>query len=454
MKEKKVKTGAKRDGMFTFIPGQHKPKPIRNGLIFFAIVFALLFMGYTKDVPLLNEGAFELEAHVENSANIYSGNQVRVRGVQVGKVTGVERDASGEGAIVKMDITDDDVKIKKDARANVYWRTLLAGNFYMEIDPGSRSAAEMEDGGRIPIERTDTQVELDQLNTTLDDPGREGVRTFFREFQKGFDGESAGKAIDRVGPAMEELAPSMRALRGVEPGKDIPDLARGASRTLGALARSEDDLAGLITSANTALAVTAARRQDIGSMLDQAPATFDDTRTTLARLRTTLDILDPVADKLRPGVARLDATVNRVRPTMRTLTQFVPDAMPVLRDADPAVRRLQTASRKGAPLVRELAPTLDRLTKEINPWLESRNPHSGLKTSWGIGPFFAAIGNSAGNFDANGFTQNFDTLNGLGDQISGAIDCAKFGAGAAACELLIGALGKALGAGNSVQQAP
>lgn len=440
-------------GMFSVVPGQHQPKPVRNGAIFLVLIVALLYMGYTKNIPFINEGATKLRAQVDNSVNIFPGNEVRVHGVKVGKVTGVER-AADKGAIIEMDITDDDVNIKRDARADVYWRTLLGGNFYVELSPGSPSAAKMPDDGLIPLNRTSSQVEFDQLLTTFDEPGRQGIKTFFREFQKGFQGDDAGKAIERFGPAARALAPGMRAVRGLQPGADIPKLVTTASKALGAASKSESDLAGIIDGGNRTLAVTAARQADIGSMLDQAPGTFDDTRVTLARLRTTLDILDPTANKLRPGVRRLDSTVERTRPAMRAIRDFVPDAMPVLRDADPAVRQLASASRSATPLMNELAPTLDRFTNEINPWLDSRAPNTKLKTSWGIGPFFAVIGTSASNYDANGFAQNFDTAVGLGDTLSQAVDCSKFGVGAAGCEVLLKTLGEALGAGPTAQGAP
>jgi virulence factor Mce-like protein len=433
--------------LFEYVPGQHKAKPVRNGAIFLALVLAVLFMGYTKNIPFFNEGAQKVKAHVPNSANIFPGNEVRVNGVRVGKVSKVERDPSGEGALISMKIQDGDVTVKKDARASVYWRTMLGGNFYVELQPGSKSAPKMEDNGTIPLSRTTTQVELDQLLTTFNPSGRQALKTFFREFQKGFSEEGVGKAVERLGPAMQNVAPGMRAVRGLRPGADIPELTRSASRALGALAHNENELGGLINGANTTLAVTAARRQDIGSMLDQAPTTLDDTRGTLARVRTTLDELDPVADDLRPGVRRLPATIASARPAMRTLKSLIPDALPVLRDIDPAIRRVRTAASSGVPLMQELNPTLDRLTDKINPWLGQRNDTTELKNSWAIGPFFSGVGDSSGAFDANGYTQNFDTAPSPGDLLSSSVPCEKFLSGEAACKLLLSTLGRAMGAG-------
>jgi virulence factor Mce-like protein len=439
---------------FEFVPGQHRPHPVRNGIIFMALLAFLLYIGYTRDVPLLNEGGQEVTAQFESAVGVISRTDVRVNGVSVGQVEDVKRHPSGEGAQITMKIKDGKgVTVKEDARAGIYWRTLLGGNFYIELQPGSPSADDID--AEIPLSRTTTQIEFDQLLTSFNPNARKGIQTFIREFDDGFD--EAGppaRTLDRLGPAMEQVADGLPALRGSQPGSDIPELARGASRTLGALARKESDLAGLIEHAETSIAVTAARRQDIGTTLRDAPETMDDTRATLARVRVTLDELDPIADDLRPGLRDLDETLAAARPTMRTLRAFVPDATPFLRDIDPAVRSVSAAAYDGVPLMQRLNPTLDRTRNEINPFLDKRDDETNLKNSWAIGPFFGAVGSSgAGPYDINGHVQNFATVNAFGNEIASQ-DCARFGANAAACRTLTTTLGKLLGAGPNAGSVP
>jgi virulence factor Mce-like protein len=396
---------------FEFVPGQHRPRPVRNGLIFLGLIAFALYCGYSKDIPLIGGGGHEIKAIFPSANNVIPGNQVRVQGVEVGVVDKVERAPSGRGAQITMKIKEGkNVTVRRDASAHVYWRTLLGGNFYVELEPGSRSAPEMPDGGTIPMSRTTSQVEFDQLLTSFDDGARTGIQTFFKEFKRGFAQPAAPReTIRELSPALRATARGLPGLRGTRPGSDLPDLARGASRALGALARSESELAGLVEHTDTALAVTAARSQDIGSMLDQAPATLADTRTTMTRLRTTLDTLDPVADDLRPGSRRLAGAVTAATPTMNELARLVPTALPFLRDIDPAVRSLRRAAKVGVPLMQDLNPTLVRTAKQINPFLNARNADTKLRNSWAIGPFFASIGSASSEFDELGHVQNFQT---------------------------------------------
>jgi ABC-type transporter Mla subunit MlaD len=409
---------------FVVVPGQHRPKPLRNGLIGLGILAVLLWCGYTKNIPFLNDGGQTLKAVFPSADNIIPGSQVRVHGVDVGLVKHVDRGPGGRGALITMKLKGDNkVTVHNDARAGVYWRTLLGGNFYVDLDPGSPSAPKMANGGTIPLSRTTSQVEFDQLLTSFNGDARSGLKSFFREFDKGFsDPDAPGAAIDALPSAAKSVAGGVPSLRGTRPGDDLPTLARQGSRALGALSRSENDLAGLIDNAHTALSVTAARREDIGSMLQQAPATMTQARQTFARLRTTFDKLDPISDGVRPGVRAIPATLRQATPAMNQLKAVLPIAQPVLRDINPALRSLQRAANTGLPLMQKFDPTLQRTNDKLIPWLDKRDSGTKLKNAWAIGPFFNALADSSKTFDVNGHVQNFQTLNTSADAL-GFLPC-------------------------------
>lgn len=434
---------------FEVVPGMHKPHPFRNGVIFLVLVAFGLYCGYTRDVPLLNEGGTEVRAEFAATPNLITGNRVRIKGVDVGEVKKIERDGDGRGVIVEMKLKDDKiVPIRRDARASLYWRTLLGRNMYIELEPGSPSAPELGDA-TIPAAHTTSQVEFDQFLSSFDPDARKGVQTFFREFDKGFrEPEQVGRALDELDPAMRSAAAGVPAMRGTRPGQDLPELVDSASRTLGALSRSESDLAGLIDHGSTALAVTAARRQDIGAMLDTAPAALSETRTTMARTRTTLDELDPVADDLRPGVRELDDAVADTRPALREATSLLPQAIPTLKELRPALRDLRTAANTGVPLLRDLEPTLARTEDDIVPWLEKTDDRTNLKNAWAIGPFFSSVASITSTFDGDGHHVRFQPGAGLSTVGENPICNEALARGVdkdAACEAIVGTLYGALG---------
>lgn len=418
---------------FEYRPGMHRPRTIRNGTIFLAAVAAIVgFMFLGGTVPFLPKGGTTVKAEFETAANVTTKTPVRVRGIDIGQVEKVERRPGGDGVVVTMRIDDDKgVDLRQDARADIYWRTLLGFAFYIQLEPGA-AEAKLAEGDTIPLERTTAQVELDQVLASLDAPSRAGIQTTLEEFETGFDEESkAGDVIDEAGPAMRRVAPGIDALRGSQTG-DLTELAREGSRLMGALARNEQQLGEVVTNARTALAVTAAERAALGTIFREAPATLDDTRTTMARVRQTLDVLDPVAEKLRPGARVLDDASRDLRPALRELDPLLDRARPLLADLRPAVRRLSAASEEGNALISRLDPTVERMNQRILPGLNKVNPETNLKMFQAIGPTVSTVSSSASQFDKNGHTQRFTAVTpnesaftGLGcstDLINGALN--------------------------------
>jgi virulence factor Mce-like protein len=405
---------------FEQTPGEHKARPIRNGIILLAVLSLVLYSGFTRSIPFFPKDGDTVTAHFDRATNVIKGNVVRVNGVDVGEVTKIERDPSGKGALVTMRVREKGFKLHSDASAGLYWRTLLARNMYIELTPGSNDMPAL-DGKTIPLSRTQSQVEFDELLDSYNQDGRAGVRSFFREGNKVLDGPQVGNAVDKLDPALTPVTPAMQAFRGTRPGNDLPDLAKSAATTLASLSVDESALGGLIDGGAMVLGVTAARRADLAALLQRAPVTMRETRTTLTRLRTTLGTLDPIAADLRPGLRRVSPAVRRTTVAFNALRTLTPKALPALRDLRPALANLASASRQGAPLFTALAPTLARLQDEILPFLNKTDSNTKLKNYEAIGPFFGALASSSQQFDANGHMQRFMAGQGL-DSV-GALPC-------------------------------
>ncbi|EHN10310.1 virulence factor Mce family protein [Patulibacter medicamentivorans] len=394
---------------FTHRPGRHRPRPLRDGTILLVVIGALLYAGYTKSIPLLGKGGTVVEARFSDATHVQKGNAVRVAGVDVGEVESVRLDAGRRGAVVKMRIDDGKgVEVHDDARANLWWRTLLGRNMYIELDPGSKSAPKLGDR-EIPVSRTQVQQEFDQVLEPLGDTQRAAIKKVIASFDDAAkDPEAIGGTIDALEPSMKHLRQGLPSLRGTQQG-DLTRLVREASHTMGALGASEEQLAGLIDNGSTALGVTAARHDELGSTLDQGAPTMDDTRRTLARLRTTLDTLDPVAVDLLPGAERLKPAAQAARPMLARLDRVLDDAEPTLRSLRPAVTRLAETVDPGEAVINGLRPTVDRANKTILPWLAEKDPDTKLKNYASIGPFFSVLASAASIFDGNGNLLNFQT---------------------------------------------
>ena len=139
-----------------------------------AIVFLLIvtvgpYLAFTKHVPFTSYG-YEVNATFANGVNISKNSPVRIAGVEVGKVIGAERD--GDATKVTFTVAEAGRPIHEDAFAQIRPRIFLEGNFFIELDPGSPSAPEMDSGATIPVSHTSTAVQLDEILTALQSPVR------------------------------------------------------------------------------------------------------------------------------------------------------------------------------------------------------------------------------------------------------------------------------------------
>ena len=118
-------------------------KPKNNAgvaLLALAIILPLVYLGFTKSIPFKPQ--YEIKAAFESSNNLKKGSPVRIAGVEVGKVTKVEPIEEGDGAArVTMEIQDKGLPIHEDAELKIRPRIFLEGNFFVDMEPGSPSAA-------------------------------------------------------------------------------------------------------------------------------------------------------------------------------------------------------------------------------------------------------------------------------------------------------------------------
>jgi virulence factor Mce-like protein len=396
------------------VPGRHRPKRVRNGAIFVAAVMIFLWIIYTKPtLPFLGPRGTTVTADLGYGANIRPGyTPVRVHGVDVGQVTSVARPPSGRGVRVKLLVLDGKgVKLHRDASLSLRWRTLLGRNMYIDLNPGSPTAPALA-GDFIPRGRSSDQVELDTALEPLNATGRRAVQTMIDEFDSGFaDPRAFAGTLDAAGPALRDAARGLRPLTGTQPD-DLSNLVSRTSRALGALARNEQALGGVLDNGRVAVGATAARRADLAATVNTAPAALRDTRTTMARLRGTLDALDPLADKLKPGVGRLAPAAARAQAALHTAVPLLRDLRPTLHDLSGAVRDLDTAATAGTPSFGPLTTTIDRVHDVFLPWLHATNPESRRPNYQDIGPAVASVSSATSWGDKNGPVANFEAAAG------------------------------------------
>lgn len=300
-----------------------------------AIVFILIFtigpyLAFTKHIPFTGYG-YEVNATFANSANIAKNSPVRIAGVDVGKVIAAERD--GDNTKVTFTVDGSGRPIHDDAFAAIRPRIFLEGNFFIELDPGSPSAPELGSGGTIPVSRTSTAVQLDEVLTALQAPVRadlsrllEGIgeaymneptaaedRTQLPEVKGRTGAEGLNDAFKYGGEAGRYSAQVTDALLGTEDG-DLARLVAGSGRTFGAFASRREDLQGLIDNFNVFTGALATQSANLTATIGLLAPTLNVTKRSLVSLNRTLPPLRSYAIVLTPAVAELPDLISASKP--------------------------------------------------------------------------------------------------------------------------------------------
>jgi len=129
------------------------------------IAVAVILLAATFFLVRQPEEKKTVTAHFPRAVSIYKGTDVRVLGVNVGRVTAVIPE--GNSVRVEMEY-DHDVQLPKDAKAAVVTPTLIADRF-VQITPVYTKGAVLADDADIALPDTGVPVELDRIYASIRD---------------------------------------------------------------------------------------------------------------------------------------------------------------------------------------------------------------------------------------------------------------------------------------------
>jgi phospholipid/cholesterol/gamma-HCH transport system substrate-binding protein len=344
----------------------------RPSNVMIAIVFILIFtlgpyLAFTKHVPFTSRG-YELNATFSNSANIALNSPIRIAGVDVGKVISTERD--GDNTKVTFTVDSSGRPIHDDAFAAIRPRIFLEGNFFVELDPGSPSAPEMDSGGTIPVSRTSTAVQLDEILTALQAPVRADLSRLLEGYGtaltheptaeedltqlpevKGRTGaEALNGAFKYGGDAGRYSAQVTDALLGTQQ-RDLSRLVSSAGRAFGAFASRQQDLQGLIVNFNVFTGALANQSTNLSTTIRLLAPTLRIAHASLVSLNRTLPPLRTYAIEFRPAVAELPGLISASKPFLAQVRPLLSGreaggVVKLLRESTPPLAGAAQASRK------------------------------------------------------------------------------------------------------------
>jgi len=305
--------------------------PVRAGAIALLIVIVGTWLAFTKELPWRDP--FQFHAVFQTSNNLRLDSPVRIAGVNVGEVVGVEREDGSDLVKVTMEMKEDGLPIHEDATLKIRSRIFLEGNFFVDLAPGTPSGEELDDGDTIPVTRTSTPVQLDELLTALQTDDRERLQDLLEGLGDGLSGkpsaaddadqdpdvrgetaaQSLNDSLDHAPDSLRDSAAVNRALLGTEP-HDLSKLIKGLDKVTTALGTNEEQLKDLITNFNRFFIPFAENEENLNEAIRLLAPTAENARDSLASLNAALPDLAGFARDLTPGVRETQRTIRAVTP--------------------------------------------------------------------------------------------------------------------------------------------
>jgi len=277
---------------------------------------------------LSGSGSKTYTAYFADSAGLFVGNDVGVLGVKVGKIESITPDGNQVKVVLQV---DGDRPIPAKAGAVIVARS-VATDRYVELTPAYQSGATMPSGGVIPLDRTRTPVEFDEVLANLS--------TFATDISGSKEASDAVKRIVDAGSA---------ALAGQ--GQPLHDMIGSLSTATGDVAGQREQFTAMLTSLDTLVHQVADNEQTERAFIKQVAAATSMLAGQRTEFRQTLTSLDSAVTQLAAFSAAnkgsIVGTLDDSAALVKKINTKQSAIAEILRDLPLALQNLQRADHGG-----------------------------------------------------------------------------------------------------------
>ncbi len=345
-------------------------------VIFSLTCFGLLlflWLSFGGPVPLKPK-PYELTVPFAEATTLAEQADVRMAGVNIGKVDKKELDKGASRTTVTLNIERKFAPIPKDTRAILRQKTLL-GETYVELTPGHKSAGELKDGGELGIGQVEPTVELDEILRIFSPSTRDAFRDWIQQSARAIEGrgQDLNFALANLAGFAEDGAGVLKVVDDQRTA--VKRLVKNTGVVFGALNERDGQLRDLIVNSERTFSATAEQQENLARVFEIFPTFLSESRLTLARLqdfarntRPFVNDLKPVADDLGPTVVDLsilgpdlENLFRRLEPNIDAAPRNLPEAARFVRGAGPLFGALRTFLPELNPVISYANFTQDQI---------------------------------------------------------------------------------------------
>ncbi len=351
-------------------------RPPTFGRIAIAAGFALscfglllfLWLAFGGPVPLKSK-SYRFDVHFDEASQLAVESDVRISGVSVGKVKGIELADDGL-ADATIEIDPKYAPIPSDTRTMLRQKTLL-GETYVELTPGNADAPPLPEDGTLPNAQVSDAVQLDEIFRAFDEPTRAAFQTWMADAAvafkgRGIDLNAALGNLDQFAERGDDLLRVLDTQRLA-----VKKLLADGGTTFNAISKQPDQLRGLINNTESVFSTTAARDEEIKQIFQALPTFLDESKLTLDRLAQFSTDTNPLVTQLQPVARQLSGTflaLQRLSPELERFFNGLGVVIPRAKSGFSSLRtilddQLPPFLGRVGPYFGQLIPVVDTLNR-------------------------------------------------------------------------------------------
>ncbi|SMD18728.1 MCE family protein [Kibdelosporangium aridum] len=264
-------------------------------------------------------GGLRVTAYFSSAVGLYEGSTVRVLGVPVGTVDSVVP----AGRLVRVELSVDSARAIPASASAVVVAPSLVSDRFVQLSPVYAGGARMSSGAVIPVERTVTPVELDELYKSLSQLsialGPDGANSK-GELSRLLDVMAANTKGNGalIGETIKQFADASRTLAAAK--DQLFGTVDGLQQFTSMLARNDNTVVRFTNQLRDVSASLAASRADLGGALAELAVALEQVRGFVKDNRAALksnvdkltDITRVLVDQRKSLAEALDVAPNAV----------------------------------------------------------------------------------------------------------------------------------------------
>ncbi|MDQ1699778.1 MAG: phospholipid/cholesterol/gamma-HCH transport system substrate-binding protein [Frankiaceae bacterium] len=288
---------------------ERNPLPI--GIIGIVSILAVVLLAFNANKLPFIGGGDTYHADFADAAGLKTGDDVRIAGVKVGKVTSLDL----RGAMVRVGFqVSSGTDVGPDTKADIKIKTLL-GQKYIALTPDGSGTLH----GDIPLSQTTTPLDVTEAFNQL---GKQAGQ---------IDTAMLAKAFDTIADTFKDTPPY------------VHESLVGLRRLSTSIASRDSQLTQLLADTNTVTETLAARDAEVAKLINDSNLILDTVYQQRAVIHNLLVDTSAVAKQLSglvrenraiigPALANLEQTLTILQRNQDNLDQTIHLAAPFIRD--------------------------------------------------------------------------------------------------------------------------